>query len=209
MKVCASWTPRKRLLLMTSLVGEWQVRYLRTLMSLAKRIELTLVISMPPPWNLPRNSAIPLRICSYSVTYIYSGSTPWRSQGRKIEVNFGWYKFTFTYNTIQYFGFSLVNGNNIFRTCDSRSVKTMTLSKYVAEYSQFRKWIAKFLSKVQGRSIKITTVNSIHLAKLIIYFSISYLLPVTYLWTTILFFNFRIPSVTLYILTIPVGSLVS
>ena len=37
------------------------------------------------------------------------------------------------------------------------SVKTGTLSKYVPEDEQMRKWIVEFLSKFRGRGIKISS----------------------------------------------------
>ena len=48
----------------------------------------------------------------------------------------------------------------------------MTLSKYVAEYELMCKWMVEFLSKFQGRGIEIDIVNSIRVAKLIIFFNI-------------------------------------
>ena len=48
----------------------------------------------------------------------------------------------------------------------------MTLSKYVAEYKQMGKWMLKFLSKFQGRGTKIDRVNSIPVAKSMIFFNI-------------------------------------
>ena len=51
-------------------------------------------------------------------------------------------------------------------------VEPVTLSKYVVEYDQMWKWMIEFLSKFQGRVIKIDRVNSIRVAKSRIYFNI-------------------------------------
>ena len=39
--------------------------------------------------------------------------------------------------------------------CDRHSVEPVTPSKYFAEYERMWKWMAEFLSKFQGRGIKI------------------------------------------------------
>ena len=44
--------------------------------------------------------------------------------------------------------------------------------QYVAEYKEMWKWKIKFFTKFQGRGIKIARVNSILLAKPLIYFNI-------------------------------------
>ena len=48
-----------------------------------------------------------------------------------------------------------MKGVEIFRDCDRHRVETLTLSKYVTEYEQMWKWMVEFLSKFQGRGIKI------------------------------------------------------
>ena len=55
---------------------------------------------------------------------------------------------------------------------DSNSVEPVTLSKYLAEYELMWKWMVEFLSKLQGSGIKIDRVNSIRVAKSIIFFNI-------------------------------------
>ena len=47
-----------------------------------------------------------------------------------------------------------------------------TVTKCVTEYVQIWKWMVEFLSKFQGRGIKIYRVNSIRLAKQFIFFNI-------------------------------------
>ena len=54
-----------------------------------------------------------------------------------------------------------MKGDEIFRACDRHSGKIVTLSKYVAEYEEMRKWMVQFFTRFQGRSIKIAPVNSI------------------------------------------------
>ena len=56
--------------------------------------------------------------------------------------------------------------------CIRHSVEPVTLSKYVAEYEQMWKLMVKLLSKFQGRGIKIDKVNSIRVAKSMIFFNI-------------------------------------
>ena len=64
----------------------------------------------------------------------------------------------------------------------------MTLSKYVAEYEQMWKWMGEFLSKFHGRGIKIDRVNSIRIAKLMIFFDIMCIAPwVTPSWAVVFF----------------------
>ena len=46
------------------------------------------------------------------------------------------------------------------------------ICKYVAEYEQMWKWIIEFLSKFQGGGIKIDRVNSIRVARSMIFFNI-------------------------------------
>ena len=61
-------------------------KILKKIIDLATRIELTLSILMPRPWNLPRNSTIHFYICSYSVYLLrVIGSTLWRSQFHNIS----------------------------------------------------------------------------------------------------------------------------
>ena len=52
------------------------------------------------------------------------------------------------------------------------SVEPVTLSKYIAEYEQMWKWIVEFLSKFQGRGIKIDRVISIRVSISMIFFNI-------------------------------------
>ena len=56
--------------------------------------------------------------------------------------------------------------------CNSRRVEPVTLSKYIAKYEQIWKWMVEFLSKFQGRGIKIDRVNLIRFAKSMIFFNI-------------------------------------
>ena len=65
-----------------------------------------------------------------------------------------------------------MKGDEIFRAFERLGVEPVTLSKYVAEYEQMWKWIVKFLSKFQGRSIKIDRVSSIRVSKSTIFFNI-------------------------------------
>ena len=60
----------------------------------------------------------------------------------------------------------------MFRNCDRHSVETVTMSKYVTEHGQMLKWMVEFLSKFQGSVIKIERVNSILVAKPLIFFNI-------------------------------------
>ena len=53
-------------------------------------------------------------------------------------------------------------------------VKPVTLKKYVAEYEQMWKWMVKFLSRFDGRCIKIDIVNLIPIAKSMIFHNILY-----------------------------------
>ena len=65
-----------------------------------------------------------------------------------------------------------MKGEKILRASDGYSVETVTMSKYVAEYEQVWKWMVEFLSKFQGRGIKIGRVNSICVAKPLIFLNI-------------------------------------
>ena len=49
----------------------------------------------------------------------------------------------------------------------------MTLSKYVSEFYETWKWMVEFLSKFQGRRLKIDRVNSIGVARPLIFINIS------------------------------------
>ena len=60
----------------------------------------------------------------------------------------------------------------MFRAFDRISVETVTLSKYVAECEQRLQQMVEFISTFQGRGIKIDRVNSISVAKLMIFFNI-------------------------------------
>ena len=51
-------------------------------------------------------------------------------------------------------------------------VEPVTLRKYVAEYKQMWKLMVEFLSKFQGQVIHIDRVNSIRVAKSMIFFNI-------------------------------------
>ena len=62
--------------------------------------------------------------------------------------------------------------DEIFRDCDRHSVETVTLSKYVIEYKQMRKWMVEFISKFQGSGIIIERVNSKRVAEPSIFFNI-------------------------------------
>ena len=64
-----------------------------------------------------------------------------------------------------YFSLSLTKGDEIFCAWDRHSYETVNLSKYVAEYEQIHKWTVEFLSKFQGRGIKIVQINSIRISK--------------------------------------------
>ena len=67
--------------------GTTACKILKKINGLATRIELTLWISMPLPWNILRNSTIHFNICSYSVTYLLRVmvSQLWRSQSWNIS----------------------------------------------------------------------------------------------------------------------------
>ena len=56
-------------------------------------------------------------------------------------------------------------------TAHKALVEPVTLSKY-AEYEEMWKWMVEFLSKFWGRHIRIDRVNSVRLAKSIIFFNI-------------------------------------
>ena len=62
--------------------------------------------------------------------------------------------------------------DEIFRSFDDHSVETVNLSKYVAKYEQMWQFMAEFLTKFQDRGIKIARVNSIRVAKPLIFFDI-------------------------------------
>ena len=62
--------------------------------------------------------------------------------------------------------------DEILWNCDRHSVGLVTLSKYVVEYEQMWKWLGEFFSKFQDSGIKIDKVNSIRVAKWIIFFNI-------------------------------------
>ena len=62
--------------------------------------------------------------------------------------------------------------DEILCNCDRHSVEPVALSKYVPGYEQMWKWMVEFLSKFQGRGIKIDRVNSILVDKSIIFFNI-------------------------------------
>ena len=63
--------------------------------------------------------------------------------------------------------------DEIFRAFNRQSVETATMRKYVAEYEQMWKWMVDFfLGKFQGRGNNIDNVNSISIAKLLIFFNI-------------------------------------
>ena len=47
----------------------------------------------------------------------------------------------------------LLKTDEILCNCHRHSVEPVTLSKYVVEYEQMRKWTVEFLSKFQGRGI--------------------------------------------------------
>ena len=63
-------------------------------------------------------------------------------------------------------------GDETFRACDGHSIETVTMSKYVVECGQVCNLKVEFLSKFQGRGIKITRGNLICIAKPLIFFSI-------------------------------------
>ena len=92
------------------------------------------------PRNLLRNSIIHFHICSYIWQHICSGSRFQRCDGHKLKI---------------FLSIKFVKKNKIFWTCYRHSFETMNLSKYVAEYEQMWKWIIEFLSKFQGRDLKI------------------------------------------------------
>ena len=60
---------------------------------------------------------------------------------------------------IQFLPILLVKWNDILCNCDRYSVEPLSLRKYVAEYEQMWKWMVAFISKFQGRGIKIDRVN--------------------------------------------------
>ena len=62
--------------------------------------------------------------------------------------------------------------DEILWNCDRHSIEPVTLRKYVAEYEQMWKCMVEFLSKFQGYGIKIDRVDSIRLAKSMIFFNI-------------------------------------
>ena len=61
--------------------------------------------------------------------------------------------------------------DEILCACGHHGIKTVTLSEYVDEFEEMCKWIIEFLSKFQGRGIKINRVNLICVAKQLIFFS--------------------------------------
>ena len=71
------------------------------------------------------------------------------------------------------FNVSLSNLWREMKYYEIATVTALTLRKYVAKYEQMWKWMVEFLSKYQGRGIKIDNVNSIRVTKSIIS-SISY-----------------------------------
>ena len=73
---------------------------------------------------------------------------------------------------LQFLPIQLVKRDEILWNCGRHSVEPVTLSKYVAEYKQMWKWMVKFLSKFQGRGIKINIVYSIHVDKSLIFVNI-------------------------------------
>ena len=60
--------------------------------------------------------------------------------------------------------FLIVEGLRNIQAFKRRGVETVTLSKHVAEYEQMRTWMVEFVSKFQGRGIKITRVKLIRIA---------------------------------------------
>ena len=58
---------------------------------------------------------------------------------------------------VQFLPILLVKRDEIFQIIGRHSGETVTLRKYVVDYEQMRKWIFEFLSKFQGRDIKIDT----------------------------------------------------
>ena len=79
--------------------------------------------------------------------------------------------------------------NEILWNCDRHSVEPVTMRKYVAEYEQMWKWIVEFLSKFQGRGIKIIIVNSIRVGISMIFFNILHAIApwVTSSWAIVFF----------------------
>ena len=65
-----------------------------------------------------------------------------------------------------------MKGDEIFRDCDSHSVETVSLSKYVTEYEQMWTLMVEFFSKFQGSGIKIDRVYLIRVAKPLIFTNI-------------------------------------
>ena len=94
--------------------------------------------------------------------------------------------------------------DEIFRAFDRHNVEAETLSKYIGEYEQMWKWIFEFLSKFHGRGIKIARVNSILVAKPLIFFNIlrAVTRQVTSLWAIVIHsFHLHLPFLSLYTLT--------
>ena len=60
---------------------------------------------------------------------------------------------------LQFLPIYLVKGDEILWNCDRHSVEPVTPIKYVEEHEQMWKWMIEFLSKFQGRGMKIDTVN--------------------------------------------------
>ena len=73
-----------------------------------------------------------------------------------------------------------MNGDQIFQDFDRCSVEPVTLNEYIGEYEQMWKWMVKFLSKFQGRGIKIDRINSIRFANSLVLFNI--FLPLLAKW---------------------------
>ena len=64
-------------------------------------------------------------------------------------------------------------GDEIFRDFERHIVETVSPRKYVPEYEKMLKCIVEFLSKFQDRGTQIDRVNSIRLAKPLIFFNIT------------------------------------
>ena len=70
------------------------------------------------------------------------------------------------------FLYLISEGRRNISTLWRHNVEPVTLSKYVVEYEQMSKFMVEFISKFHGSDIKIDRVNSILVAKLLIFFNI-------------------------------------
>ena len=71
-----------------------------------------------------------------------------------------------------FFPYPISEGRQNIRALHRHSAETVTLCEYVPEHEQMYKWMVEFFSKFQGRGIKMNRVNSIPVAKSLIFLNI-------------------------------------